>query len=290
LGAISVCPLCYAEGRFPSELASTDFIHIDTLAFPSTSTAMRAQPWSPVEILALLEAVEEATNDKSTDGNSTADKSMSNSNAVIDWDAVAAKVGRPRDQCLLAFLRLPTIESLSESKDDQSSIINGFPYGGSVENPVLSTVAFLASMVHPKVAAAAASAAMATLAECKMDSEQPSSQSNSNSDLQAIAATAIGAAAARAAVLSGEEFVRLNRLRDTLIDLQLQKCRAKLQLFEDLERGLEADRKDVEQQRLQLFIDRFNLRKMMLKSAAGTNNNNNNTTISAPGSGNLTKL
>lgn len=258
-GPISICPLCYADGRFPSDLSSVDFCHIDTVAFPSTTTALKAQPWSQQETLALLEAVEGSD----------------------DWDAIAAKVGRPRDQCVLAFLRLPTVETVEAGSSENT--LPTFPYG-NVENPVMSTVAFLASMVHPKVAAAASKAAMAELAaNPDMDTSQDS--------LQHVAATAIAAASARAAVLAGEESARLARLRETLVDLQLQKIRSKLQLFEDLEKGLEADRKDVEQQRLQIFLDRFNLRKMMLKAehaqmaqtaASGQQQ--------PPGSNNLTKL
>lgn len=258
LGSVSICPLCYADGRFSSELSSVDFCHIDTVAFPSTTTALKAHPWSQNETLALLEAVE----------------------ASDDWDAIAAKVGRPRDQCLLAFLRLPTVET-AEGGQVQDPL-PAFPYG-NVENPVMSTVAFLASMVHPKIAAAASKAAMAQLANT--DTVDLSKES-----LQHVAATAIAAASARAAILAGEESARLVRLRESLIDLQMQKIRSKLQLFEDLEKGLEADRKDVEQQRLQIFLDRFNLRKMMLKAEMAKKSQTATTGQQPPGSTNLTKL
>jgi len=276
LGAVSICPLCYGEGRFPADLASADFLPIDTLAFPSASTALRSHPWSEQEMLALLEAVE-----------SCGDES------VVDWEAVAVKVGRPKDQCLLAFLKLPTSEA-AESSNSHVDVLKGFPYG-QVENPVMSTVAFLASMVHPKVASAASKAAMSELASLgadQMDSEDSSTIPRDT--LQHVAATAIAAAAARAAGLAADEHGRLTRLRDTLIDLQMQKIRIKLQLLEDLEKGLEADKKDVEQQRLQLFIDRFNLRKMMLKAQQNDLNAgkvNGPAAVAPPaGSPNLTKL
>jgi SWI/SNF related-matrix-associated actin-dependent regulator of chromatin subfamily C len=262
--SLSLCPLCYADGRFPSELSSVDFIHVDTQSFPS----LRTISWTDKEVLCLLEAIEEQSN-----SGVSADK--------FDWDKVALTVGRSKEQCVIQFLKLPTVESLDSQvpleKVSEKTTLNGFPFG-QVENPVMSTVAFLASMVHPKVAAAAAHAAISELsklwkaekeASSKMDIDgetQSSADAVSKDALQQIAATAIGSTAARAHQLSGDEAERLQKLREVLVDLQMQKIKIKLALFEDLEKGLEEDKKDVEQQRLQLFIDRFNLRKMMLKS------------------------
>lgn len=271
LGALSICPLCYADGRFPAELSSVDFIHIDTVAFPSTSTQLKNQPWTDKEILALLDAIEAQQ-------------------GTHDWDEVALKVGRPRDQCILQFLKLPTIEATESIPSD---LPTAFPFA-NVENPVMSTVAFLASMVHPKVAAAAASAAMAELTKLKKcDEVDPTAmdidQDLSSEALQTIAGTAVGTSAVLAQSLCVEESKRIDRLRELLVELQLQKIKAKLNLFEELEKSLETDKKDVEQQRLQLFIDRFNIRKMMLK-AQGSAPVAVTSKPSAPGSSNLTKL
>lgn len=238
---------------------------MDTVNFPSTSTSVKAAPWTDEEILQLLDAVE-----------------SQQGLLQFDWDAIALKTGRPKDQCVLQFLKLPTVESI-EGTDGGISLA-GFPYG-NVENPVMSTVAFLASMVHPKVAAAAAHAAISELSTTMAD------HSVSQSNLQQIAATAIGSAAARAKELSVEEAQRLGRLRESLVDLQLAKIKIKLALFEELEKGLEEDKKDVEQQRLQLFIDRFNLRKMMLKSQQNAGSTAGPKPVSASASsGKLTQL
>jgi SWI/SNF related-matrix-associated actin-dependent regulator of chromatin subfamily C len=272
LGAVNICPLCYADGRFPPELSSIDFIHIDTVAFPSTSTQLKSQPWSDKEILSLLDAVE-------------AQKES------YDWDDVSLKVGRPRDQCILQFLKLPTVECAEALPAD---LPIAFPFA-NLENPVMSTVAFLASMVHPKVAAAAASAAMAELSKLKTDDEVDPTAMDvdkelSGKALQHIAATVVGTSSALAKSLGDEESNRTDRLRELLVELQLQKVKAKLNLFEELEKSLEADKKDVEQQRLQLFIDRFNLRKMMIKAQGAPIPSNGPTKSSAPNSSNLTRL
>ena len=244
-GSVTVCPLCYGEGRFPADLSSVDFVHIDTVAFPTAGSGLRSNPFTDSETMILLDALE-----KQGEGQP-------------DWEAVAQAVGRPKDQCVLQFLKLPTIESTEAQASPETSLV-GFPFG-QVENPVMSTVAFLASLVHPKVAAAAARAAIDELTKNKstaMDIDGDVAQEQ----LQEIAGAALGSAAAHSALLAADETKRLARLREVLVELQLQKIKSKLALFEDLEKGLEADKKDVEQQRLQLFIDRFNLRKMMLKS------------------------
>ena len=101
-----------------------------------------------------------------------------------DWNKVAEHVGsRTQDECVLHFLRLPiedpfvdsgAKESSSQGKNSilvpWKSIYNKVTCLGSLAgesvpfartgNPVMATVAFLASAVDPRVAAAAAKAAI----------------------------------------------------------------------------------------------------------------------------------
>lgn len=90
-----------------------------------------------------------------------------------DWNKVCEHVGtRTQDECILHFLRLPIEDPFFEDVE-----LGG---GGSVGplayqpipfsqagNPIMSTVAFLASVVDPRVAAAAAKAAMEEFAKIK---------------------------------------------------------------------------------------------------------------------------
>ena len=79
-----------------------------------------------------------------------------------DWNKVSEHVGsRTQDECILHFLRLPIEDPYLED----SSVSLGplafqpVPFSQS-ENPVMSTVAFLASVVDPRVASSAAKAAL----------------------------------------------------------------------------------------------------------------------------------
>lgn len=79
-----------------------------------------------------------------------------------DWNKVSEHVGsRTQDDCILHFLRLPIEDPYLE---DSSASLGPLAYQpvpfSQSENPVMSTVAFLASVVDPRVASAAAKAAL----------------------------------------------------------------------------------------------------------------------------------
>ncbi len=79
-----------------------------------------------------------------------------------DWNKVSEHVGsRTQDECILHFLRLPIEDPYLE---DNSSSMGPLAYQpipfSQAGNPVMSTVAFLASVVDPRVASAAAKSAL----------------------------------------------------------------------------------------------------------------------------------
>lgn len=92
-----------------------------------------------------------------------------------DWNKVCEHVGsRTQDECILHFLRLPIEDPYLE--DAEASVLGGGPLGplayqpipfSKAGNPIMSTVAFLASIVDPRVAAAAARSAMQEFASIK---------------------------------------------------------------------------------------------------------------------------
>lgn len=88
-----------------------------------------------------------------------------------DWNKVCEHVGsRTQDECILQFLRLPIEDPYI---DDAVGPIAYQPVPFSKSgNPIMSTVAFLASVVDPRVAASAAKAAMDEFA--KIREEVPS--------------------------------------------------------------------------------------------------------------------
>ncbi|XP_045454586.1 SWI/SNF complex subunit SMARCC2 [Melitaea cinxia] len=103
----------------------------------------RGREWTEQETLLLLEALELHRD---------------------DWNRVAAHVGsRTHDECILHFLRLP-IEDPYLSDTSAGGVLGPLAYQpipfSKTGNPVMSTVAFLASVVDPRIASKATRAAM----------------------------------------------------------------------------------------------------------------------------------
>lgn len=256
---INLCTSCFMNGKYSPELASNDFVKIDPSSFPSSGMNLNSD-WTEEELLKLMEAIEKYSD------------SGVNMAANNVWDAIAESVGKPREACLFQFLKLPTTELLSSTSSDSSflssisstSFLN-FPFSQS-ENPVLSVLAFLAGHVHPRVAAVASQAALSELS--KLEGKETGS-----SEMQQVAATALACASAHAQTLATAESNRISYWRDLLIETQLKKLQLKIESLEELERIVEEERKEIEKQRLQIFMERFNLRKMLLQAEQRASSN-----------------
>lgn len=88
-----------------------------------------------------------------------------------DWNKVCEHVGsRTQDECILHFLRLPIEDPYLEDHEAGGAlgplVYQPIPFS-KAGNPIMSTVAFLASVVDPRVAASAAKAAMEEFANIK---------------------------------------------------------------------------------------------------------------------------
>lgn len=109
----------------------------------------RSREWTDQETLLLLEGLEMYKD---------------------DWNRVAEHVGsRTQDECILHFLRLP-IEDPYLDDDGSGGHLGPLVYQpvpfSQHGNPIMSTVAFLASVVDPRVASAAAKAALGMCHDC----------------------------------------------------------------------------------------------------------------------------
>ncbi|KAM8870555.1 SWI/SNF complex subunit SMARCC1 isoform 1-T1 [Spinachia spinachia] len=104
-------------------------------------TVNSTRDWTEQETLLLLEALEMFKD---------------------DWNKVSEHIGsRTQDECILHFLRLPIEDPYMESTEASLGPLAYQPIPFSQSgNPVMSTVAFLASVVDPRVASAAARAAL----------------------------------------------------------------------------------------------------------------------------------
>ncbi|KAF9107709.1 hypothetical protein BGX29_005226 [Mortierella sp. GBA35] len=161
-----LCSNCYLEGRFPSTMSSGDFIRLQSQSFKQSTD----EPWTDQETLLLLEGLEMYDE---------------------DWNLVAEHVStRGREQCILHFLQLPIEDPYLGGKTERelrSVQHNRLPFSES-DNPVMSVVAFLASVVNPGVAAAAAQSALKELALAKMNAQASLEKTGGSSTSQDKAA------------------------------------------------------------------------------------------------------
>jgi len=301
--AFEICPNCYSEGRFPSSMYSGDFVKMEE--YPNRGTSLAGDDWTDQETLLLLEGLEMFDE---------------------DWDQIAEHVGtRTREQCILKFLQLPIEDPYIGNKMSELGPLQyqRIPFS-QADNPVMSLVAFLASVVNPAVASAAAQSALKELGEVEnkkknivngetskvtektvvdgkstigteMMETQPSKEnelsqpsttdntvptttatttttsdtitsaigSSGISDVQRAAAAAIGAAAAKAKVLADYEEREIQKQVNALVELQLRKLEFKMQQFQELEMIVENEKKELEKQRQQLYLDRLAFTKSL---------------------------
>nr|MBE5726393.1 moira [Cucujiformia] len=119
-------------------------------ALRNKSAASMTRDWTEQETLLLLEGLEMYKD---------------------DWNKVCEHVGsRTQDECILHFLRLPIEDPYLEDPEAGGALgplaYQPVPFS-KAGNPIMSTVAFLASIVDPRVAAAAAKSAMNEFASIK---------------------------------------------------------------------------------------------------------------------------
>ncbi|XP_077051623.1 SWI/SNF complex subunit SMARCC1b isoform X1 [Siphateles boraxobius] len=133
----------------PSDLQNFGLrIDIYTKKHPKSKGANAGREWTEQETLLLLEALEMYKD---------------------DWNKVSEHVGsRTQDDCILHFLRLPIEDPYLENSEASMGPLAYQPVPFSQSgNPVMSTVAFLASVVDPRVASAAAKAALEEFSRAK---------------------------------------------------------------------------------------------------------------------------
>jgi SWI/SNF related-matrix-associated actin-dependent regulator of chromatin subfamily C len=118
----------------------------------TNGSVMRHHDWSDQELLLLLEGLEMYKD---------------------DWNKVCEHVAtRTQDECILKFLQLPIEDPYLDSNSAQFAAPLGplayqpIPFS-QTGNPIMSTVAFLASIVDPRVASAAAKAAITEFTKMK---------------------------------------------------------------------------------------------------------------------------
>uniref|UniRef100_A0A671SW45 SWI/SNF complex subunit SMARCC1-like n=1 Tax=Sinocyclocheilus anshuiensis TaxID=1608454 RepID=A0A671SW45_9TELE len=206
-----------------------------------------------------------------------------------DWNKVSEHVGsRTQDDCILHFLRLPIEDPYLENSEASMGPLAYQPVPFSQSgNPVMSTVAFLASVVDPRVASAAAKAALGKIMQSLLYffiyPEESFDMGLTQGDgegmkrrvalevvegnIATAAAAALASAATKAKHLAAVEERKIKSLVALLVETQMKKLEIKLRHFEELETIMDREKEALEQQRQQLLSERQNFHLEQVKYA-----------------------
>ncbi|XP_010268993.1 PREDICTED: SWI/SNF complex subunit SWI3C [Nelumbo nucifera] len=283
---VLLCLDCFHEGMFVIGHSSMDFIRVDS---SRDLYDLDRDNWTDQETLLLLEALE-----------------IYNDN----WNDIAEHVGtKSKAQCILHFIRLPMEDSLLEnievpSKSISSSVPNTVDDGrqyatsngdcagvsianldsesrlpfASAGNPLMALVAFLASAVGPRVAAACAHASLAALSKedhqvagsdgvTQVEGETVGVQGLCNQNdaissplpiesVRIAAKYGLAAAATKAKLFADHEEREIQRMAATIINHQLKRLELKLKQFAEVETLLMKECEQVERTRQRLAAER----------------------------------
>ncbi|KAE8150201.1 SWIRM domain-containing protein [Aspergillus avenaceus] len=266
-----LCPNCFLQGRMPSSHSASDFVKLEDNGYSIVPD--KDAPWSDSELVLLLEGLE---------------------NFDENWEQIANHVGtRTKEECVMKFLQLEIEDKYVDDVPDLRSAGGREPIS-QAENPVLSVVAFLAQMAEPAVAAAAAGRSVEEIrkelrkqlekgpekgqdkgkekegadvkTEDSMDLDASTTEvvETSSSDKQSkasLSTVALATSAARAGALASHEEREMTRLVSAAVNVTLQKFEIKLQQFNEMEEIIEAERRELELARQQLFLDRMAFKK-----------------------------
>ena len=188
-----------------------------------------------------------------------------------DWSLVAAHVGREAAECVLQFLRLPVQDPYLEADTKQLGPLAYQPVPFSKSgNPIMSTVAFLASVVDPAVASAAAQTALEEYARQDTTASVTDGEGKENTEEAKIAQAAsvcLATAAVKAKSIADVEERRIKGLVAQVVEAQLRRLEIKVKQFEELEALLDQEHQKLEAQKQDLLRDRLRLQQQQVANA-----------------------
>lgn len=281
-GKSDICSTCYLQFKYPHNQSQIQYQKMENPTY--TAVPEIAREWSDVEVLRLLEALE--SNDD-------------------DWTAIAEYVGtRTKEECVVKFLQFEIedkyidVEPSSTSKSIGLGMLgpeNGMLPFSQADNPLMSVIGFLASLTDPKATAASAGRTVESMKKSlrekiekpeeseKGKEKEPDSDTmeidtieSSKKSLGEVAAFPLAAVAGRAGALASHEEREMTRLVSAAVNITSMKLDLKLKQFNEMEEILQAERRELERGRQQLFLDRLSFKRRVanvqegLKTAAAT--------------------
>ena len=282
-----LCPNCFLQGRLPSSHQASDFVKLEDT--PQTTIPDRDAPWSDSETLLLLEGLENFDDNWQQIADHVGTRTreecvmkflqMEIEDKYLDGPAeggsatMRALNGRePISQLenpilsvvtFLAQMTEPAVaaaaagRSVTEVRRELLSQLNkGIGRGAATEGEQDKGKKKESESVKPEDSMEIDSTqeADSTVVVRSASTEQRPAQAS-------ISTVALATGAARAGVLASEEEREMTRLVSAAVNTTLQKFEVKLSQFTEMEEIVEAERRELEQARQQLSLDRMAFKK-----------------------------
>lgn len=186
-----------------------------------------------------------------------------------DWESIATHVGTHTvEQCIIRFLKLPIEDKFVGDSAQNLGPLKYAPYlpFSQADNPVLSTLAFLVSLVDPDVVKAATSNAIKIIDEKDLEQTLEKEEKGESSEVAGngveesakISFTTVGA---RSHIFKTNEEIEMNKLTNVIVNTQLSKLELKMAKLESVEKELDLEKRILQKQQEELFLDRLSFSK-----------------------------
>jgi SWI/SNF related-matrix-associated actin-dependent regulator of chromatin subfamily C len=276
-----LCPNCYFQSRMPSNHRSSDFVKMEEPAYSHIPD--RDAPWSDSEQLLLLEGLELYDNDWMEVSKHVGTRTKEE--CVLKF--------------LQLDIQDEYLEDGGLTGSSAMKALTGRSPVSQLDNPVLSVVSYLAQLADPEIVAAASNRSIAVMRkqlqaqlekgmggseqdqakggektkeessgdQMEVDEsttavQKPAAEANGSSTVvNDIASTALATTAARSSGLASNEEREITRMISASVNLILQKFELKMTQFGEMEEIVQAERRDLEKGRQQLFLDRLSFKK-----------------------------
>lgn len=280
-----LCPNCFLQARMPSSHHASDFVKLEDTEY--TAIPDRDRPWSNSETLLLLEAIENFDDNwrqiskhvgtrspeecitkflqleieekylEDTDDSSALIRAMGGrepisqmENPVLSVITFLAQMAEPAVAAAAAGKSSEEIRNvLRKQLEKKASGTETGEKEKEKEKEKEGTAPKTEDSMEIDTVPEAESTAVAT-------TEKPSANTPSN-----FANIALGLSSARASGLASHEEREMTRLVGAAVNVMLQKFELKLAQFTELETVLDAERRELEHGRQQLFLDRLAFKK-----------------------------
>ena len=282
-----LCPNCFLQGRMPSSHNASDFVKLEDRG--RTHFADKDVPWADSELILLLEGLENFDDNweqiASHVGTRTKEECVMKflqleveDKYVDDLPDMRAPYGREP----LSQLENPVLSVVAFLAQMAEPAVAAAAAGRSVEEirkdlkkqlEKDSTTAEKPSQEDKGKEKEAEEVKGEDSMDVDVQTRQPPESTEDRTtttvaDVQqkgqeqppskaSLSTVALGASAARAGALASHEEREMTRLVSSAVNVTLQKLEIKLQQFNEMEDIIEAERRELEQARQQLFLDRM---------------------------------